>query len=134
MKTWLIKNIFLAKCLFPDLQFGPSLEWILLKNFPLPSGWFNRLTSLLIVWQGINGDIFHVKPNNFYVDIGLRLIDGSEPSHIFEDSSFNDLWPHWARASWHIESWKPSKDVVSGHNILSIFNGLDEFFRKIAKH
>lgn len=129
---WYLCNIKIAACLFPELSLDSCFNWILINAFPLPRGWMGRSTPLLIVWPGINGDIFNCKPNYFYVHTELKLSDGSWPPHIYRNHPFNNLWPNWARASFHLEKWHPTYDVLSGENILSIFTGLDAFFRKLA--
>lgn len=117
--------------LFPNLSYSNTYDWILIDSFPLPYGFNMNDTPLLIVWQGISGDIFHCKPDNYYVDREIKLRNGKTPPHIFKDHSFNDLWPRYARVSWHIDNWEPSPNVISGHNILSILEGLYTFFTEI---
>ena len=128
---WHFRNIQLGKCFFPSLKHAPDFSWIMIPNFPLSSIWNKRSTPLLIIQPGLNGDIFNCCPDNFFCDKGLRYANGDCDSHILESSCWNNYAEkNWARISWHINHWKPSRDVISGHNLLSILEGLNSFFRK----
>lgn len=128
---WHYLNIQLGKCLYPELIHAPDFSWVLVPRFPLTERWNMESTPLLIIQAGLDGDIFHCCPNHFYCHKDLKLARGSSHSHIFYDNGWNDLsLKGYARVSWHINNWSPAPDMSYGHNLVSIFEGLDEFFRK----
>lgn len=128
---WNYLNIQLGKCLFPELIHSPDFSWIMIPEFPLSALWNSYSTPLLIVQPGLNGDIFNCKPDHFYCDIRLRLANGDKHEHIFHGNTWNNLHNNgWARISWHIQNWKPSPDIIASHNLVSLLEGLDKFFRE----
>ncbi len=132
LKMWHIRNIKIAASLFPEVVYDSDFSRIVIERFPLPDGFKKNYTELVIKWQGIHGDIFNIVPDNFYVDKDIKLRDGDTPSHIYKNEPFNDRWPDYARVSWHLKTWKPSADVISGHNIMTILEGLYSFFKNAA--
>jgi len=109
-------------------QINPILK---ISGFSLPENFKQKLTELMIIFpQGDN--IFFERPNFFYVDQNLKLKKGGYPEHVFDFGIFfNDLSDKkWARFSYHIKKWNPTRDVVSGSSLFdlleSIKKGLSE--------
>lgn len=108
-----------------------SYEWFMVYGFPLSRWWLQRSTSLFVVLPPV-GNIATYPPDRFYVNQGLRTVSGLLVEHYYEEGAgFNDrARDGWARLSLHIESWYPSADVVSGHNLLHL---LDIVYCKLDK-
>lgn len=106
-----------------SLYTGPVTA-IIVEGFELPQNFQQTHTNLMLMLP--DGDsIFWVTPDRFYLNQGLRLIDGSIPEHYFEDGGFNDLSDEgWARYSFHLHEWRPNQDVVSGTTIYDILEAI----------
>jgi hypothetical protein len=111
-----------------------SYEWFMVYGFPLPEFWLQSSTNLLVLLPPA-GNIDTCPPDRFYVSQGLRTVSGLMTGHYYEgDGSFNDRASYgWARISIHIESWCPSADVVSGHNLLHVLDIIYDDLDKWAK-
>jgi hypothetical protein len=119
--NWYGVNFARIKQLFPDAVFDTQLcRWFKIHHFPLPPNWHQTETQLLVILPGLNGDIYLQPPNEFYVNKGLRTINGLKPEHVFEEPcDYNRRARNgWARYSWHFNDWRPSPDVVSGDNLV----------------
>ena len=85
----------------------------------------------MIIFPG--GDyFFQLRPDRFYVNKELCLRNGLKPVNIFDNPGFNDLsLKGWARYSFHLHGWSPTRDVISGTMIYdvteAIYNGLSKF-------
>jgi len=108
-----------------------SYKWLMVYGFPLPKWWLQNSTNLLIVLPPA-GNIDTHPPDRFYVGQGLRTVSGLVTEHYYEEAwHFNDMAHYgWARISIHMESWYPSADVVSGHNLSHV---LDIVYRELDK-
>jgi len=134
-QRWAAENVRYAQAYFPELIHANDFSWFLVPEFPLTSRWNSCSTPLLIVQKGKYADFYSIPPNHFYCSPALRFENGSKPGHIFFDNDFNDRRKDgWARISYHINdsSYKPSIDVVSGTNLLTILNSLAKFFRTVT--
>ena len=73
-----LEEVELLRKVYGSLEHGPNVEWIMFKEFRLPSGWNRQTTELLIV---IPPGYPTTPPDNFYVAPGLILASGSEPAN-----------------------------------------------------
>ncbi len=108
--------IELLKKKYGEIESGPNLEWIILKEFKLPNGWNHNTTEILIK---ISPGYPITPPDNFYVPVGFRLKSGTMPQSYSETQ--NHLGRPWGVFSVHIhkETWSPSADILSGDNLLT---------------
>lgn len=103
---------------------------LIIRNFRLPENFSQCSTNLMIIFP-TRDKVFHVKPDRFYVNPRLRLRNSKRPEHIFEESSYNDQRKKgWARFSFHLHTWKPTRDVFSG---TTIYDLLDAIYRGLGQ-
>lgn len=96
------------------VEHGENLDWILFKDFPLPSGWNWKATELLVI---VPAGYPTTPPDNFYVRNGLRLSDGRVPGNYTENQSI--LGQSWGQFSFHAQAWNPAPDIDSGDSLLT---------------
>ncbi len=96
------------------IEHGENLDWVLFKEFPLPSGWNCKSTELLVL---VPAGYPTTPPDNFYVRTGLRLSDGRVPGNYTENQSI--LGQSWAQFSFHAQAWTPSADIDTGDGLLT---------------
>lgn len=107
---------------YGELECGPDGEWIVISSFLLPTGWLFKTTRLLIL---VPPGYPMTPPDNFYVELGLRLASGAQPASFSEPVS--QLGQNWGQFSYHIEpgDWNPAVDIVSSHNLLTFMLGVE---------
>jgi hypothetical protein len=112
---------------YGELDVGPNLEWVVIKRFPVPSGWNRDVTSILVL---IHPAYPTTPPDNFLVDNDLRLSNGQLPGNVSPDQSH--LGRTWLQFSYHIDAadWKPHPDLLNGHNLLTFLLGVE---RRLAE-
>lgn len=110
------KEIELLRDRYGDLEVEPQLEWILFKEFKLPSGWNCQQSEVLIF---IPAGYPVTPPDNFLVPTGLRLESGGMPQNYSEGQAHFSR--QWGIFSVHIqkESWAPKPDLLSGDNLMT---------------
>lgn len=118
-----LKEVDLLRQRYGDLEHGPNLEWIVFKAFNLPPGWNRaRIRLLLILPPGYP----MTPPDNFYVELGLRLSSGVGTANYSEPVS--QLGQDWGQFSYHVDvgDWKASADILAGHNLLTFTIGVEK--------
>jgi hypothetical protein len=102
------------------VEIGPSLDWFIIKRWPLDSGWTKQETQILVL---LPGGYPTTPPDNFYADPDLRLANGSAPGNTSPVSLHGAQWLHF---SFHVESddWQPHADPEKGHNLLTFLEGV----------
>jgi Prokaryotic E2 family E len=110
------KEIELLRRKYGPLEHGENFDWVLFKEFPLPSGWNREKTPLLIL---IPAGYPMTPPDNFYVPLGFRLASAGLPSNYSEPA--NHLGRQWGQFSFHADQgrWNPSADLLEGDNLLT---------------
>jgi len=110
------RELELVKVAYGELEIGEELDWVIIKKWPLPSGWNKTETPVLIL---VPSGYPVTPPDNFYTDNDLRLANGGMPGN----SSINvsQLAKPWLQFSYHVEGadWKPHVDILQGHNLLT---------------
>ena len=94
------------------IEWGSNLDWILFKDFKLPTGWNKTNTPLLIM---IPAGYPATPPDNFYVPNGLRLATGNPPANFAENQTV--LGNLWAQFSFHAQGWNPASEILKGDNL-----------------
>lgn len=120
-------EIELLRRRYGDLEVGANLDWALFKAFPVPPGWSTKVTELLVmIPQGYP----LTPPDNFYVSPGFRLSSGSQAGNFSEVSL---LGRQWGQFSFHPdkEQWKPSPDILDGHNLLTFMLQVEQRLREL---
>ena len=121
------EEIELLKRQFPDLQHGDQLDWVLIPELVLPAGRFNKERTKLLFRIPIGYP--QTGPDNFFVDIDLRLKDGSNPP-AFNPNRDSSSGPapvpgDWGWFSWHPESWRPAATIEGGDNLLGFVRAIN---------
>jgi len=111
----------------PGLQHDEQLRWVLIPDYALPPGRFNkeRTTVLVVIPPGYP----NTGPDNFFVDADLRLSDGNNPPGLnpgANSSSGQAPVPgDWAWFSWHPVSWRPAATIEGGDNLITFLRGVN---------
>src|SRR5687768_17088409 len=122
----LLEELELVRVRHPGVAHGPNLEWVMVPDFRLPAGRFNKMTTrvLFVVPAGYPT----TGPDDFFVDADLRLVDGSTPPG-FNPGSNSSAGPSpiagdWGWFSWHPKDWRPSAHTAEGDNLITFLRGL----------
>lgn len=120
MKQRLERELAFVRQRYGEVEIGPSLDWFLIKRWPLDSAWAKGETQILVL---LPGGYPTTPPDNFYADPDLRLADGSAPGNT---SPVSILGAQWLQFSFHVESgdWQPHADPERGHNLLTFLQGV----------
>jgi hypothetical protein len=81
MKERIREEIELLRKKYPSLQNADNFDWVMIPDLPLPGHWNRTQTKLLFL---IPPTYPHTPPDNFYVETGLRLKNGNNPSNYRE--------------------------------------------------
>lgn len=102
---------------------APDMSWVIIKTFPIPSGW-TRTTSELLFFIPSGYPV--TPPDNFYVANDLHLEGGGgEPGSAPRDQV--QLGRSWRMFSWHLDdTWHPNADITSGDNLLTFLLKCEE--------
>ena len=115
MRERIIQEITFLREKFPNLQHGENHDWVMIPDFPLCDGYNRNSTKLLFL---IPNTYPHTGPDCFYVEIGLRLVNGNMPSNYNEEMSV-PVGGNWGYFSWHPEIWQATDQIEEGDNLLS---------------
>ncbi len=101
---------------YGDVEIGPNLDWVLIKEWLLPTGWNKTATQVLVL---IPPGYPITPPDNFYTDNELRLASGGQPGN--SSPNIPHLGKSWLQFSYHVEpeDWKPHADLLKGHNLFT---------------
>jgi hypothetical protein len=129
-QKWLVENAYLLADRFGDSQIivdSDDWQYLLIKTFYLPVGWYPDRSRLLLCFPSIN-NILTIPPEHFYLDPGLRTYAGAKPPHYYEGNGFNDLADEgFARFSFHIEQgWQPRFPAQYGTTLVDLLSWLDQ--------
>jgi hypothetical protein len=127
MKERIAEEINLLKGKYPNLQHGENYDWVLIPDFPLPEGWSRKEIKLLFL---IPSSYPHAAPDNFYVETGLRVNNGSMPSNYSEGTGV-PIGGAWGCFSWHPEHWQASSKIQEGDNLLSFMKAVNIRLREV---
>jgi hypothetical protein len=112
---------------YGSVQYGNALDWLMIRQFPLPPGWNRPVTELLIL---IPPGYPLCPPDNFFVREGLRTVSGALPNGYFEGQAV--LGPGWGQFSFHVQEWRPGTGETAGDNILTFLLGVEQRLREGA--
>ena len=121
MKERITEEVELLRKKYPSVQAGNNLDWIIIPDLSLPGHWNRPQTTLLFL---IPPSYPHAPPDNFYVETGLRLENGNNPSNYNEGAGV-PIGGSWGCFSWHAEKWKPSALAREGDNFLSFMRSVN---------
>ena len=117
LQTYLEQELELIGSVFSEAQhLGGGVVYI--PKHPLPEGVYNRpFTGAFVVVPPLGG-----RPDNFWVDPGLTLADGSLPGNFTAQSSIAGRPAGFF--SWHLKNWCPGGVAGQGDNMLSFLTGV----------
>lgn len=111
---------------YSQLQHGERLDWVLIPVFALPSGRFNKNETPLLFALPVGYP--NTGPDNFFVDVSLRLKDGGPPANFnLNPNSSSGAAPvagEWGWFSWHPQAWRPAASVEGGDNLMTFVTGV----------
>lgn len=120
-------EIDLLRQQFPDLQHGDQLDWVLLPELVLPLKRFNRHKTKLLFRIPVGYP--QTGPDNFFVEVDLRLADGGNPpgfnTNRESTSGAAPLPGEWGWFSWHPQSWRPAASVEGGDNLIGFVRSVN---------
>lgn len=124
-----LREVDLLRQRYGELDHGPNVEWIIFKQFRLPSGWNLANVRLLIL---IPPGYPMTPPDNFYVELGLKLSSGAAIANYTEPVS--QLGQTWGQFSYHVEAggWKTSTEILDGHNLLTFMIGVEKRLTELS--
>lgn len=104
-----------------EVEAGPDYQWIVVKQVPLPEGWNQAETDILIK---IRSGFPTTPPDNFYAEQDLRLANGNKPSNAPNEESIGGR--NWLMFSYHLRDgeWDPHSELEQGHNLLTYLEGV----------
>jgi len=112
-------EITLLTIKFGEVEYYEESGLILIKNYKIPKGWNRASTDVLLT---IPTGYPTASPYAFKASSGLRLDPDRMPSNYSEGQTA--LEKQWGQFSISVEEWKPTEDVVSGHNLLTFMIGV----------
>ena len=125
------QEVELLRARYSNLAHGPSHEWVLFQDWVLPVGRFQQARTKLCFRIPVGYP--QTGPDNFFVDVGLRLADGSVPP-AFNLNSASSSGPapvagNWGWFSWHPQTWRPAAKASNGDNLLVFAAGIQMCLR-----
>lgn len=125
----LMVEIGLIRDRYGEVETGSGLEWVIIKEWPLPHGWNRQSTELLVL---IPPGYPVTPPDNFYTDHDLRLANGQVPGNA--NANNQQLGRSWLQFSFHVGTgdWKPSADLLGGHNLQTFLQGAAKRLQELS--
>lgn len=115
------EEIELLRKQIPDLQHGDQLDWVLIPELVLPAERFNKSQSRVLFRIPVGYP--QSGPDNFFVDLDLRLKDGTNPPAFNPSANASNgaapVAGEWGWFSWHPQSWRPAATIDGGDNLLA---------------
>jgi len=110
----------LVEAAYGELEVSPSLDWLIVKRWPLEAGWNKRETAVLVL---IPTGYPVTPPDNLFTDADLCLADGRAPGNA--EGTIDHNGRRWRQFSYHVDAgdWQPHADPLKGHNILTFLEG-----------
>ncbi len=122
-----LQEVEILRRRYSQVEHGPSLDWLLFKQFPLPAGWNSQSTELLVL---IPAGYPATPPDNFFVKNGLKLADGRIPDSYTENQSA--LGGSWAQFSFHAQGWNPSSEFRDGDSIFTFMLAVERRLQELS--
>ena len=126
ISKWYIINIKLLQKIYGRVTCNDTFSWILIWDFDLPPV-FNQTHSSLLITTPIE-NITNFDGFSYFLNQRLHRIDNKQTNRLFDDKGYNYLSNKgYSRLSYHLTSFRPSSDVVSGDNLISICKAIYYF-------
>jgi hypothetical protein len=118
------QEIELLRKEYGHVDVSDNLEWIIIRHYPLKSGWNQTDTEVLVF---IPPGYPNTPPDFFYTQNDLRLSNGNRlPDKTTANTQ--KLGKPWLQFSYHVEKadWNPHSDLLRGHNLLTFMEGVNQ--------
>ena len=126
IEQWYLGNIQMLWQVWPVEYDDGAFTWIKISHFDLPPVYYKDNSTLLFLTPGYN--IQNFEDYHFFVDRDLMRQDGIDPPFVHENHECNSLYRYgYARLSFHLKSFRPTTDVVSGDNYLKLAKAVYHF-------
>jgi hypothetical protein len=127
IRNWYMANIEILANIFGQIEYDDvSFTWVRIYRFELPQVFYQKSTSLLMITPEDNID--NHESYHFFVNKDLQRLDGIAPPFVHENDQWNNLYHlNWARLSYHLKSFRPTADVVSGDNLFGLAKAVYHF-------
>jgi hypothetical protein len=113
MTERILQELDLLRRSYGEIEHGPNLDWVIIKNFKMPDGWNRSSTELLIL---ITPAYPQTPPDNFYVPPGLKTVNEITPGSYSEPVP--KIERQWGQFSYHLDGeWRPTTDIYKGDNL-----------------
>jgi hypothetical protein len=124
-----MQEFALVEAAYGEMERSPSLDWFVIKHWPLPPGWNKRETAVLVL---IPSGYPLTPPDNVYTDADLYLADGRIPGNA--DGVIHHNGHPWRQFSYHVEpgDWQPHADLLRGHNVLTFLEGVAQRLAEVS--
>ena len=124
--NWYLTNVSLLQRIYGKVTYAGDLSWILIWNYDLPPVFNQTHSSLLVATP--REDISNHEGYAYFLNQHLYRIDRKPTNHLYEDSGYNYLAPKgYSRLSYHPSTFRPTSDVASGDNLVSICKAIYYF-------
>jgi hypothetical protein len=116
MIDWIAEELKLLRGFWPDLEFIPDGNWVLRRDYSLPSGWNKEIVDLAIrIPAGFPGE----QPYGFWVAGGLVLESAAPISnYAFPSETIPGSDESWGKFSWSPEAWTPGAEPGQGMGMI----------------
>lgn len=115
------KELLLLRRKYASVDHGGNMDWVLFKEFSLPSCWHLRQIDVLVI---IPPGYPTAPPDNFYVRGGLHLAGGGSVSN-YSEGQQTVLGSGWGQFSFHVHDWSPAPIPEDGDNLLTFMLGVE---------
>ena len=124
---WYLENLDILNQMYGKVRIYQDFSQIMIENFDLPPVFNNSFSTLLMLTPG--KDIANHAAFQFFLDRDLKRVDGRSTSHLFTDNGeYNYLYQNgFSRLSFHLNHFKPTVDIWTGDNFMSICKGIYYF-------
>lgn len=124
MRERLLEELELLRRLYPDVRYGDN--WVLVPAYRLPPSRFNLDSTPVLFTVPIGYPA--TGPDNFFVDVSLRLKNGSAPPAFNPNQNSSTgsapIPGNWGWFSWHPSTWRPKAKPEAGDNLVTFLKGV----------
>ena len=125
-------EIELVRTRHPKLQHGTGRDWVLIPDYQLPPGRYNRSATTLLFLIPAGYPITAI--DNFFVETGLRFGNGQTGIPAYNEGSTPGsgappIPGNWGWFSWHPNTWRPAATIEGGDNLLTYLRGVNMCLR-----
>lgn len=127
-ERWFAGQLALLSKLPWRFEFDDSgCSWVRVLDFDLPKRvYVDKYTNLLLLIPFPN--IENASGYSFYTNRFLARYDNARFHHIFDNAGYNDLHGQgYARLSFHLNSFRPTADIISGDNLVDLLEAVYHF-------